>query len=82
MNTRNILIEGAMYVVLFCAFFGTRALRLHCCALIDETRELQRKAEVLQEGIKSLNAEQDKLSHPEQIKKLIVKLKLNLKPMQ
>lgn len=80
--TEGAFTEGVMYVVLVCAFFGTRALRVRCCALIEETHQLQRKVEVLQESVKLLKADQDKLSNPEQIKRLIVKLKLNLKPVE
>ena len=80
-DVRNIAIEGTMYVVLFCAFFATRTLRLQCCALADQVRELQHQAGVLQGNIRSLTAEQDKLSHPESIKNLITKHKIPLKPI-
>jgi outer membrane murein-binding lipoprotein Lpp len=74
--------ESVMYVAVCVGLYGARVARVQNNELSQQIESLRADVNNLKKKRGALMSESDMLAHPERIKRLVVKLKLGLRPVE
>ncbi len=81
-NLMCIAKEVSVYAVLLVCMYGARVARARNNELLHQIESLRMEVNECKKKRSAFMAEYDRLAHPERIKRIVIKLKLGLRPIE